>query len=212
MDSEEQALAYALADFAEPHDRFVALFSEMFSGSLEGRILDLGCGPADVSIRFARAFPNCAVDGIDAGPNMLAAGRERVRREGLEDRIRLVRGHLPEDRPPLDRYDAVISNSLLHHLHDPMVLWDAVRRHAAPGAPIFVMDLARPHSIAVLDKLVSRYAGGEPDTLRTDFRNSLMAAYRAEEVRAQLDAAVLCQLVVTQVGDRHLMVAGYAHG
>lgn len=212
MDSEEQALAYARADFSEPHNRFVALFRETFPDkAMEGRVLDLGCGPADVSIRFALAFPRCLIDGIDAGPNMLALGRESIRRQGLEERIRLVEGHLPEDRPPEDRYEAIISNSLLHHLADPQVLWDAVRRHAAPGAPVFIMDLARPSSTAALDDLVTRYVEDEPEILRKDFRNSLLASYRPEEVRAQIDEAGLGQLAVTRLGDRHLVIAGQTH-
>ena len=56
MDDEAQALAYARADFAEPHDRFVALLRERV-GAPAGRALDLGCGPGDVTFRVARAFP-----------------------------------------------------------------------------------------------------------------------------------------------------------
>lgn len=211
MDSEEQARAYDQADFAEPHERFVSLFRESFPGlDMARQVLDLGCGPADVTVRFAKGFPLARIDGIDAGPNMLARARARVRREGLEQRVRLTLARLPQDRAPHDSYGAVISNSLLHHLADPAVLWDAVRRYAAPGAPVFVMDLARPEDQATLDRLVTRYAEGEPDILRNDFRNSLMAAYRPQEVRAQLRDAGLGQLVVTALGDRHLTVSGCA--
>jgi len=42
----------------------------------------------------------------------------------------------------------VNSNSLLHHLVDPMVLWRTIRLLAAKRAAIFVMDLARPASRA----------------------------------------------------------------
>ena len=39
----------------------------------------------------------------------------------------------------------IFSNSLLHHLHEPMVLWNAIKN--AKGCPaIFVMDLMRPES------------------------------------------------------------------
>lgn len=213
MDSEEQALAYAQADFAEPHERFVTLFRETFPGlDRAGTVLDLGCGPADVTVRFAKGFPLARVDGIDAGPNMLKLAHDRVRREGLAERVRLTLGRLPMDSPPLAQYGAVISNSLLHHLADPVVLWNAVRSHAAPGAPVFIMDLARPADEATLDALVARYAEGEPDILRNDFRNSLKAAYRPDEVREQLARAGLSGLCVNALGDRHLTVSGFAPG
>ena len=49
---------------------------------------------------------------------------------------------------------------------------------------------------------------GDPEVLRQDFRNSLIAAYRPDEVRAQLAAAGLAHLAVEQVTDRHLLVTG----
>ncbi|HEX6174620.1 MAG TPA: SAM-dependent methyltransferase, partial [Candidatus Binatia bacterium] len=53
MDEDEQARAYALADFAEPHNHFVELFRECFPDeAITGHVLDLGCGPADVTLRF----------------------------------------------------------------------------------------------------------------------------------------------------------------
>ena len=57
MDEAEQARAYAEADFSGPHDMFVQLFREAFPDTAPaGAVLDLGCGPADVTRRFASAF------------------------------------------------------------------------------------------------------------------------------------------------------------
>ena len=209
MDEPEQARAYAEADFAEPHERFVELFRETFPGlDVTGRVLDLGCGPADIVIRFARAFPECRIDGLDAGPNMLALGREAVAAAGLAGRVRLLEGYLPGAVPPEARYDAIISNSLLHHMAAPMALWQTVRDHAAPGAPVFVMDLMRPASADQAQALVDAYAEGEPEVLRQDFRNSLHASYTPDEVAGQLQAAGL-DLTVEAVSDRHLLVHGW---
>jgi ubiquinone/menaquinone biosynthesis C-methylase UbiE len=210
MDEEEQARAYSQADFSEPHEHFVALFRDAFPG-LEptGTVLDLGCGPADVAIRFARAFPGCRIDGVDGAPAMLRFGREAVRRSGLEGRIRLIEGYLPGAVLPLEHYDAVISNSLLHHLADPAVLWDSAKRWGRPGVPVFVMDLRRPDDPGQAERLVRQYAENEPEVLRRDFHHSLHAAYRPEEVREQLRAADLAGLDLRIVSDRHCVVFGY---
>ena len=213
MDSEAQALAYSAADFSKPHDFFVQLFGEVFKGlSMQGTVLDLGCGPADVTLRFAKAYPDCRVHGIDAGPNMLRLGREGVSREGLDGRIDLIQGHLPEDAPPLPGYDGIISNSLLHHLADPLILWQCIGRYARPDAPVFVMDLMRPESEEELDRLVACYTADESETLQVDFRNSLMAAYRTAEVEKQLETSGLFDFSVRQVSDRHWAVWGLAPG
>jgi SAM-dependent methyltransferase len=209
MNDPVQAHAYAHADFAEPHQRFVELFKESFPGlNVSGRVLDLGCGPADVAIRFARAFPECTIEGVDGAESMLHHGAYFVGRAGLKQRIRLIHARLPQAPLPARAYDVIISNSLLHHLHEPAVLWQAIESHAKPGAAVFVMDLLRPHSRAQAQALVDQHAAGEPEILRRDFFNSLLAAFRVDEVRAQLRDCDLAELAVQAVSDRHLIVHG----
>jgi hypothetical protein len=90
-----------------------------------------------------------------------------------------------------------------------MVLWQAVKAHAKPGAPIFIMDLLRPESQQIAKHLMEQYAGDEPDVLKNDFYNSLLAAFEIQEVRDQLRQCGLQHLQVEQVSDRHLTVSGF---
>jgi trans-aconitate methyltransferase len=208
MDDEAQAKAYADADFAAPHERFVDLLQDSVGAQgLQGHVVDLGCGPADVTIRTARRFPDTEIDGIDGSEAMLKLGRDRVARVGLSSRVRLFRCRLPQEPLPHSAYDAVISNSLLHHLRDPIDLWATIAQYAALTAPVFIMDLRRPDHIAEVDRLVETYAVNEPAILRRDFRASLCAAFTVEEVQAQLRASGL-SLHVWAVSDRHLVACG----
>lgn len=209
MDDPAQAKAYAEADFSEPHSMFVEEFRRVFPDlRVHGHFLDLGCGPADVTVRFARAFPRCVVDGVDGAEAMLRQGRERIHREALGGRIHLIQCRLPGCEGLRARYDGILSNSLLHHLRDPLVLWRTVMAHARPGAPIFVMELLRPASKQQATDLVDQYAGDEPLVLKEDFYNSLLAAYRPDEVERQLEEIGLSQLKVEGVSDRHFIVFG----
>ncbi|GAB4299832.1 MAG: class I SAM-dependent methyltransferase [Thiohalomonadaceae bacterium] len=208
MDEATQARAYAEADFNAPHQRFIELFRERFPGLAPGYVLDLGCGPGDITRRFARAFPSCIVHGVDGAAAMLRHAETMQPGSGLEERIRYIHGYLPGAELPLPHYDVVISNSLLHHLADPLVLWQSILSQAAPGAAVFVMDLMRPDSRATAEAMVEQYAATEPEVLRHDFFHSLLAAYTPEEVAAQLAAAGLA-LTVTVVSDRHFTVSGY---
>jgi 2-polyprenyl-3-methyl-5-hydroxy-6-metoxy-1,4-benzoquinol methylase len=208
MNEPEQALAYASADFSEPHDAFVARFRRCFPGFAGGAVLDVGCGPADVTIRFADAYPAAQMVAVDGAAAMIALGRQAVAAAGLGPRIRLVQVRLPAAELPGSRYDAVISNSLLHHLADPAVLWDAVRATAAPEALVFVMDLMRPPSRDAAAQLVALHAADAPEVLRRDFFNSLLAAFRPDEVRSQLAAAGLPRIQVEVASDRHLIAYG----
>ena len=212
MTEDDQAKAYALADFEEAHRRMLEAFGELFpSLRHSGHAIDLGCGPGDIACRFAERYPGWRVDGVDASPAMLGYGPVIMDRyPGVEKRVRLVEGLLPGCTLPRETYDAVLSNSLLHHLAEPQVLWTAVRRLAGSGAPVLIMDLVRPAEKGLVDDLVEQYAAGEPEVLRRDFANSLRAAYRVDEVQSQLAEAQLPWLSVRVVTDRHLVVSGVA--
>jgi SAM-dependent methyltransferase len=207
----DQAQAYSSADFASAHDAFVA-HVQRTCGALRGAVLDLGCGPADVTVRLARANPAAAFVGVDGSDPMLALGRERVAREGLADRIRLAHVLLPDPTAVGTGFDAVVSNSLLHHLADPSTLWQAIAAAGRPGAPFAVMDLHRPASRPVLEDLVRRHAAGAPPVLVHDFGASLEAAYTAEEIRVQVAGGDLGAVAVEVVSDRHVLVTGRLPG
>jgi SAM-dependent methyltransferase len=208
MDEAEQAAAYAGADFAAPNQAFVDRFLSLAPALEQGRVVDLGCGPADIPIRLALARPGLHLVGVDGSEPMLAHGRQAAARAGVGDRVELVCAYLPGP-PPVGRFDAVLSNSLLHHLPDPEVLWREVRRLGAPGAPVLVIDLFRPDSREAAGRLVAEHAAGEPEILRRDFEASLLAAFTPAEVRDQLEAAGLgAALRVETTSDRHLAVTG----
>jgi len=209
MDDEAQAEAYAQADFEKPHAMFMELLAGWFGeGEAVGRALDLGCGAGDITARFALRYPEMRVDALDGAARMLEHARTRLRRDRIEGRVNLLHRHLPDQTLESGVYRAAFSNSLLHHLADPLVLWRTVLSVAAPGANVFIMDLMRPESVSEAEILVVEYAGGEPEILRRDFFHSLLAAYRVEEVRVQLSAVGLGTLVVEPVSDRHLVVRG----
>jgi SAM-dependent methyltransferase len=209
MDEAEQARAYALADFAEPNARFVSHFETEFPDLRAGAVLDLGCGPGDIAIRLATRHADLTVHGLDGSAAMLEFARERLRATpGLGHRVQFIEGLLPGASLPLPAYDAVVSNSLLHHLHEPRHFWAAVRDAGAPGSAVLVMDLCRPTSEQAAWAIVEQYAGAEPDILKRDFFASLCAAFEPGEVRAQLDASGLGGLEVRIVSDRHLVVTG----
>ena len=211
MVDDDQAEAYSEANFAESHQAAVTRFGDAFAGVTPRRMLDLGCGPADVTVRFARAYPETAIVGLEGSPAMLALGVQRVQREELGDRIGFAHRVLPDDDlAALGTFDAVVSTSSLHHFRDPAALWQAVRVAAATDACVFVQDLMRPESVEAAHALVDRYAFGEPDVLRRDFLASLRAAFTPDEVRGQLDTAGFTGFTVAPVTDRHMTIHGRA--
>lgn len=209
MDDEAQAAAYAKADFATPHNHFIELFKEKFPGlEIDEAVLDLGCGTADISRRFVQAYPACQIHGVDGAKAMLDLGAQLNQQAGLSHCIHLVEACLPGARMPQKFYHVIISNSLLHHLHDPCVLWKTVQQHARPFAHVFIMDLVRAKSEEHARQLTEMYAADEDPVLQQDFYNSLLAAFTPEEVRQQLDETGLSGLEVEVVSDRHMIIFG----
>lgn len=212
MDDPAQAAAYAAADFTGPNVAFVAHVERALGGApLTGTVLDLGCGPADICVRLARRYPRARIDALDGSRAMLACAQLRLDHEpaARAARIRLIEARLPApERLPRRRYDLIVSNSLLHHLPDPGVLWNTVRHAGRPGCRVVIMDLFRAASRDAAQAIVDRYAADEPAVLRTDFYHSLLAAFTPDEVRAQLREAGLAGCRVESVSDRHLLVSG----
>ncbi len=210
MDAPEQALAYARADFEAPNSQFIDLLEARFPDHVPRRVLDLGCGPADIPIRLARRWPEAHVLAVDGARAMLRLAEAAIRDAGLGSRIACVRWHLgrePAPEPLAQPFDTCISNSLLHHLADPRDLWAVVAGLPA-GTVVLVMDLLRPADRAAARAIVQTHAAEEPELLRRDFFHSLCAAYRPAEVSEQLRGAGLAHLTVGAVSDRHLLVWG----
>jgi ubiquinone/menaquinone biosynthesis C-methylase UbiE len=211
MDEQEQAAAYAAADWSESHDKIPGYFRERFPEFTKGDILDLGCGAADVTIRFAKAFPGVTATGVDGSEAMLAFGRRYIEEAGLASRIRLEKRFLPDPALETKAFDAIICNSLLHHVADPVALWQTAARCARTGAPILLVDLLRPDTPEAAAGVVRVRAADAPAILQRDFTATLHAAYTTDEVRRQLTAAGLQNFRVDQVDDIHFVGWGHAN-
>lgn len=204
MTDEDQARAYAAADFAAPNQAFVDRFIGLFPAFTRGVLADLGCGPADIPIRLCRALPGLTVVAVDGSEAMLAPGRAAVAAAGLGERIRLVRARVPGLERPRGGYDGIVSNSLLHHLPRPDVFWSEVARVGRPDAAVLVTDLHRPDSPERAREIVETYSGAEPEVLKRDFFHSLCAAFTLPEVTAQVREAGLHRaLRCEMISDRH---------
>ena len=209
MDGRVQAEAYAAADFSTGDQAVIDRLAELFAGGLGLRLIDLGCGPGNISFRLARRWPEAEVLGVDGAAAMLQLAEAKLAGDGaLQARVRFERACLPA--PQLaGGYSAVVSNSLLHHLHDPAVLWQSVCQLGASGACVYIKDLRRPVSPAAAEALRLLHLADAPAVLQHDYLASLHAAFTPEEVAAQLQQAGLAdQLQVAAVQDRYLEVWG----
>ena len=210
MDEQDQAAAYAAADWSESHGKIPGYFRDRFPDFAGGHVIDLGCGTADVTIRFVRAFPKVTILGVDGSDAMLSFGRRSVHDAGLDSRITLEKRYLPDPSIETRSFDALICNSLLHHFADPVALWRTAVGCVKSGAPVMLIDLVRPSDHDTAVEFVKKHAKDAPPVLERDFIASLHAAYTVDEVGQQLIRAGLPQFKVEQVDELHLIASGAA--
>ena len=208
MDIEAEAEAYARADFSEVNQAFADRLVELVGGLERAAAIDLGAGPADITIRVSKARPAWRIKAVDAAPAMLALARKAVDNAGLSGAIELIQADAKDTRLPGQSFDVLFSNSILHHITQVELFWNEVKRLAKPGALVFLRDLARPASPQSARDVVEKYSGSESELLKEEFYRSLLSAYTPEEVRIQLKSAALDWLDVAMVTDRHLDVFG----
>lgn len=209
MTEQEQVEAYGGADFEEPHSNFMALLGSTFPDIPSvSTVLDLGSGAGDIVLRFAKEYPGARIDAVDGSPAMLEFASSLLSPyPDIEGRVSFTNSFI-QDFIPEKIYDLIMSNSLLHHLHDPSNFWNKLGEASGPGTRIFVMDLLRPASVEEAGALLEKYTQGEPEVLKRDFYNSLLAAFEIDEVKAQIGNAGLGNLETKKVSDRHLIVFG----
>ncbi len=208
MEDDLQVKAYSDADFESGHSKIVQLFNELFGAiDISGEILDLGCGPGDVTFRMARQFPKANITAVDGSKAMLRFAEKRRKKEaGGGEQVNFIHAMIPGSDIPKKTYDLIICTSFLHHLHQPEVLWQTIKQHSTAQTKIFIADLSRPEDVNTAQWMVNEFAKNEPEVLKEDFYNSLLAAFTPEEVKAQLDNANLNQLSVYV--DRYIIIYG----
>jgi ubiquinone/menaquinone biosynthesis C-methylase UbiE len=196
MDSDDEVDAYSSAA-AQAHleaidKTFVDHLARLLAPveTLAGyRVLDFACGPGQIPILMARRWPDLSIVGVDAGPNMLTRAKHAAAAAGVDIRWQLVRlgahgdRHLPfED----DAFDAVVCNSTLHHLLDPLGALNEVARIVKPSGAVLIRDLKRPSALAYpfRVRISGRHYKGE---MRRLYVASVRAAYDLDEVRRMLE-------------------------
>jgi demethylmenaquinone methyltransferase / 2-methoxy-6-polyprenyl-1,4-benzoquinol methylase len=110
------------------------------------RVLDVATGTAAVAIELARAAPGRSVLGVDQSPQMLAAGRARVDRAGLAERVELREGRAEEVAAD-GEFDALTFTYLLRYVDDPGSTLTRLARTVRPGGTVAMLEFAVPRGV-----------------------------------------------------------------
>ncbi|MGH0034757.1 MAG: class I SAM-dependent methyltransferase [Myxococcota bacterium] len=202
MDDEAESLEYEAMDNSAPNEAFVARLVEL---GIRGEALDLGCGPGHIPLLACQRIPDLRVKGVDLAESMLVLARRRLAgHPDLAGRIRFEHADAKGLAEPDDAFDAVFSNTVLHHVPEPLPFLREVARVLRPGGGLLIRDLFRPETPERALELVALHAAGASPGQQELLRASLHAALTPGELRELADAAGLEDAEIVLDSDRHM--------
>ncbi|AKG24843.1 class I SAM-dependent methyltransferase [Calothrix sp. 336/3] len=202
MDTPEAAIEYDAMDFTEINLAFaqeaIALYPQE-----QAIVLDAGTGTGRIPILMAQIRPQWQIIAIDLAANMLQIAAQNIQSVGLQQQIHLELIDAKNLPYPDAYFDLVISNSLVHHLPNPLPFFQEIGRVLKPHGAVFLRDLFRPQDEATIDSLVDNIGVDYDQEQRKLFRDSLHAAFTVDEIQELIHQTQLGELRVYQSSDRH---------
>lgn len=178
------------------------------SMSMEGTLLDVGCGTGELTVVFAMSFPYLKVTGVDASELCIREARKLAASMDLANPPEFVQARLPRDELNGRRFNTVFSRSALHHFAKGSGFWAAVKRHVEKDGAVCVFDLMRPRTRKIAQIYVdSALFEDASSTQRCIYLESILSSHRIYEVRADLQLVGLEGVSVSPTEDGMHLVA-----
>ena len=218
MNTKDQVDSYSEADFSKGEIKFVRLIKNYLKKNNihitpNDLIVDLGCGPGNISEKLSKEWPNTSVIGIDGSKEMI--NMAKIKKNLQEKPLNNLR-YLCEDIKNIKLADIsdkkqinlLVSNSLIHHLTHINDFFECILSLSRENTLNFHKDLIRPMNEKYALKLKAECASKYNETLTCDYYASLQASYRADELRNLIADKNLIHLDVLEEDNMYLIVYG----
>jgi len=214
MDTVDDAVDYNSMDHSTVNRVFVddflaALAKRETSPDATPQIFDAGTGTALIPLELLARGVRVVVTASDLAEQMLIIARANVANAGFNHSIKLVLCDCKQLPDQAETYDAVMSNSIVHHIPEPKLVFAELWRVLKPGGVLFVRDLMRPDDEASLDKIVQTYAADANQHQQQLFRDSLHAALSVVETSQLLAELGIPADSVQATSDRHWTIVAH---
>ena len=203
MDDEIEAEEYDRMDFTDVNTDFALLASKLVDKQTTVTVLDIGTGTARIPLILSQLRPQWRIIGVDLASSMLQLGRKNIQQAGKTEQIslQLIDG---KKMPYEDNsFDLVMTNSLVHHIPNPLDLFLEIDRVVKANGNILIRDLLRPKSIAEIEQIVSEANLDYNPRQQKLFNDSLHAALTLAEIKDLVDKVGWTTAQVYQSSSRH---------
>ena len=220
MEEKEQVNSYDQADFSEGEVNLInqinhyLLRKNIFLGEKD-LIVDLGCGPGNISEKLAIKWPNSEVVGIDGSKEMILRAKYNknisTRKKNLKNlsySCSDIKDIKSNNFLFKKRISLLVSNSLIHHITNLEDFFNTIISLSSNNTVNFHKDLKRPLDEKSALELKPKCATKYNKILTNDYYASLRASYTFKEVKSFTLENDLSSLDVFEEGENYLIVYG----
>ena len=220
MEKKEQVISYDEDDFSEGEFNLINqinhyLLRNNISLSKNDLIVDLGCGPGNISEKLATKWPNTEVVGIDGSKEMIlraeynketSANKKKLK--NLRYRCSDIKDIKTNDFLLKKEISLLVSNSLIHHITHLEDFVTTIRCLSSNITVNFHKDLKRPLDEKSALELKLQCSKRYNEILTKDYYASLKASYTYKELKNFILENDLSSLEVFEDGDKYLILYG----
>ena len=220
MVEKKQVISYDEADFSEGEVNLINqinqyLLKKNISLSEKDLIVDLGCGPGNISEKLAIKWPNTEVVGIDGSKEMILRAEYNNSISTNQKKLKNL-SYICSDIKDIKlknfllqkRISLLVSNSLIHHITYIEDFFNTIKSLSSNSTVNFHKDLKRPLDEKSALELKAQCSKIYNETLTNDYYASLKASYTFKELKNFTLENNLSSLEVFEDGDKYLIVYG----
>jgi demethylmenaquinone methyltransferase/2-methoxy-6-polyprenyl-1,4-benzoquinol methylase len=111
------------------------------------RVLDVATGTGDLALKIAARHADVSIVGLDPSEGMLAVAREKVQREGLEQRIELCAGDAQALPFEASSFDGLCIAFGIRNVPDRAQGLREMARVVRPGGRVAILELSEPGGV-----------------------------------------------------------------
>jgi len=219
MEEKEQVISYDEADFSEGEVNLINqinhyLLRNNISLGKRDLIVDLGCGPGNISEKLAMKWPNTEVVGIDGSKEMIlrAEYNKNISTNQKLKNLRYICSDIKDIKTNnflfKKKINLLVSNSLIHHITNLEEFFNTIRSLSSNITGNFHKDLKRPLDKKTALELKEQCSTKYNEILTNDYYASLRASYTFKELKNFTLENDLFSLDVFEEGDNYLIVYG----
>ncbi len=119
----------------------------------EGRILDIGTGPAYLLLILGKMNPGLSLMGLDISSAMVSVASDNIEKAGLSSKIDIKEGSADSLSFAENSFDAVVSTGSLHHWKNPAAALNEIYRVLRPGGYALIYDIVSNTPKTAIDEL-----------------------------------------------------------